>query len=165
MTNTFIIFSVVIVHEFLHLPKPIKLCTLNRGGLMCVNNRSIKLLKNLAGPQISPFPQPEIHRFVFCHCLWLCLWDSHLVLSGFMTWTRVGKEEYSQQILTILHQLNQVTYFLRTGVQVPRGQNWRSDESDEEGKVILEPGEIWRRRGHDKVTWWPTRFWEVGPRG
>lgn len=45
MTNTFIILSVVIVHEFLHLPKPIKLCTLSRDGLICVNNRSIKLLK------------------------------------------------------------------------------------------------------------------------
>ena len=45
MTNKFIILSVEMVHKFLPVPKPIKLCTLNRNGLVYVNYMSIKLFQ------------------------------------------------------------------------------------------------------------------------
>ena len=46
--------------------------TFNTGSLVYVNYILIKAdLKNPTGPQICPFPLPEIYHFVFFHCLWL----------------------------------------------------------------------------------------------
>lgn len=65
MTEKFIILSVAMVHKCLPRPKPIKLYTLNTGGLLCVNYISIKLKKNPPGPKYLPFLYLKVIILVF----------------------------------------------------------------------------------------------------
>lgn len=117
MTNKFIILSVEMVHKLLPMPKPIKLCTLNRNGLVYVNYMSIKLFqKTHWAPNLS---LSSTWNSSFC---FLSLSLTSPMRQSFGS-TRFHDANTGRKVRiwpTDSHTVapvNLVTYFLTTGVQ------------------------------------------------